>query len=387
MSYITKDKFKELAEVRAPNCISIYIPTSPKGDRDEDKIKFKNQIQKLEKQLEESGLDQREIESTLEPAKKLLKDSHFWSHLSNGLAVFIFQDEFRTFISEHEFETQIYLNDHLHLLQLIRDIGNKEFHLLILSGNTVKLYQGDEVHLEEIEMDDDFPNSMIDAIGEDYEQKSLQFRSGLTESESGVFHGHGSGSDAETKKEFEKFFHALDDALNKHLPSESDKPLIIASDEHTFHHFKNVSSYSNLFEKPMAGNHEETSETDLLKMSRELLGESTDSNLDQAKAKFHEMVNKGESSAELAKVIGAAYNGQVAELFIDTGTELHGYFDPQTNELTLHESPETSSVDLLNFAAVHTILKDGSVFLLEKDEMPVETAPLNANFRYEVVTA
>jgi hypothetical protein len=387
MSYITKDKFKELAEITAPNCISIYIPTSPSGDRNEDKIRFKNQIQKLEKQLEELGLDERERDAKLKPARKLLEDTRFWNNLSYGLAVFIYENTFQTFISEHEFETQTYLNDHLHLLQLIKDIGNKEFHLLILSGNTVKLYQGDEVHLEEMEMDDDFPKSMTDAIGEDYEQKSLQFRSGLTESESGVFHGHGSGSDAETKKEFEKFFHALDDALNKHLPSEGHRPLIIASDEHTFHHFKNVSSYPNLFEKPLAGNHEETSETDLLKMSLKLLGDNTDSSLKQAKTDFQEMVSKGESSADLTKVVGAAYNGQVAELFVEPGTELPGYFDPQTNELTLHESSETSSVDLLNLAAVHTVVQGGKVYLLEKDEMPVETAPLNANFRYEVVSA
>jgi len=388
MSYLSKKKFNELADIRSANCISMYIPTVNVGDQSKNTINFKNQLKKVKNELAQSGFQEREIDKVLEPATNLLEDSDFWNELSKGLAVFVYDGKLETFISDHTFHEKAYVHDHLHLLQLVEEVGKKtDFYLLLLSGNTVGLYHGNNEDLKPINTGDDIPKSLKDAVGFDYEQKALQHRSGHSEAEGTMYHGQGSGGDAENKREFEKFFRTLDDGLSNYLPSDGSKPLVVASDEHTFHHFREVSDYPGLFEKPLRGNHEETSESELLSESLKLILENTDSGLKDAKANFDALLAKGQSSSETSKVIGAAFYGQVEDLFISKNAELYGYFSPDSNEVTIHSNPETSSVDLLNFVAVHTMKKDGKVYLIQADEMPDETAPVNANFRYDVVSA
>jgi hypothetical protein len=55
--------------------------------------------------------------------------------------------------------------------------------------------------------------------------------------------------------------------------------------------------------------------------------------------------------------------------------------------VTINEEERISSADLLNFSAVHVILKGGQVFLLNEADMPDATSALNAVFRYRVVSA
>jgi len=386
MSYLSKNRFKELSEIQAPYCISIYLPTIRVGDQGKNRLRFKNQLKAVKNELTALSLQEKEVKNIIEPARSLLDGIDFWNDLKDGLAVFIHDGKLDTLTSDHSFQPKVYVNDHLHLLQLSEEVGNRiEFHLLVLSGNSVKLYEGDNDQLQQIEIENRVPTSLEEAVGSDYEQKALQYRSGQGEAEGGMYHGQGSGSDAETKKEFRKFFHALDDWLNKQLPVIKKKPLIVAGDEHTFHLFREVTTYPLLFEEPLRGNHEKTADNALLEQSLALISANADKGLEEAKANFQELLIRGKSSSQLSQVIGAAYYGQVAELFVNESVELQGYFSPDTNEVTIHDSPEVSSVDLLNFAAIQTINQDGKAYLLNKDEMPDKTAPLNANFRYEVV--
>jgi hypothetical protein len=60
---------------------------------------------------------------------------------------------------------------------------------------------------------------------------------------------------------------------------------------------------------------------------------------------------------------------------------LWGAFDPVTNKVELHEDAKAGDRDLLDSAAVQTLLNGGQVYAVQPEQMPVE-APVAALFRY-----
>lgn len=58
--------------------------------------------------------------------------------------------------------------------------GAGRFFLLALSLNAVRLFEGTRDHIAETAIQQIVPQQMEDTVGSDYEQKSLQFRSGQT---------------------------------------------------------------------------------------------------------------------------------------------------------------------------------------------------------------
>ena len=63
------------------------------------------------------------------------------------------------------------------------------------------------------------------------------------------------------------------------------------------------------------------------------------------------------------------------------GQQLWGEFDPDTMTVDLHPEPEPDDEDMLDFAAIHTLLNGGTVYAVEPEKVPDE-APAAAIFRY-----
>jgi hypothetical protein len=83
----------------------------------------------------------------------------------------------------------------------------------------------------------------------------------------------------------------------------------------------------------------------------------------------------------LREAVAAAYYGRIDHLFVAVGVQQWGNFDPQANELQIHSENEPGDEDLLNAAAIQTVLNGGTVYALEPQAVP-EQAPLAAVFRY-----
>ncbi len=96
---------------------------------------------------------------------------------------------------------------------------------------------------------------------------------------------------------------------------------------------------------------------------------------------YRQMAGTGLTSNDVKEIVPAAYYGRVEILFVVTGRQLWGAFDPDTNEVELNPVAEHGNGDLLDLAAAHTILNGGVVYAVEPDKMP-ENVPLVAVYRY-----
>jgi len=87
------------------------------------------------------------------------------------------------------------------------------------------------------------------------------------------------------------------------------------------------------------------------------------------------------ASDAIEEALPAAFYGRVESLFVALDQEQWGRFDPATNTLALHTEAESGDVDLLDVAAIQTLLHGGKVYAVERTEMPGDSL-VAAVFRY-----
>ena len=78
----------------------------------------------------------------------------------------------------------------------------------------------------------------------------------------------------------------------------------------------------------------------------------------------------------------AAWDGRVDVLFVAVGVRrVWGSFAPDTRMIEIAEEAPGLNEDLLNLAAIHTMLNRGTVYAVPPADMPDETS-VAAIFRY-----
>lgn len=98
-----------------------------------------------------------------------------------------------------------------------------------------------------------------------------------------------------------------------------------------------------------------------------------------AAARYRQLAGTGQTSRDVREIVAAAYYGRVETLFAASGTQQWGVFDPDTGDVDLYEGPEGG--DLLEFAAIQTILHHGTVYVTNLEKMPADADAVSV-FRY-----
>ena len=129
MEVITKEDFKELAQHEGDNSISLFIPTHRAGvevNEKQDAIIYKNAIQEITRQLQQKGINQRDIDNLLQPAFELYKDDVFWNNQQDGLAVFLSPDNFKVFKLPYMVKEELFINSSFFITPLLPAITNNQ---------------------------------------------------------------------------------------------------------------------------------------------------------------------------------------------------------------------------------------------------------------------
>lgn len=379
---MTRKIFKELAEVRQRTCISVYLPTERVGDNKKARIRFKNIIQGARNELQELGMQGKDILEFTKPFDMLLEDSEIWRHMSDGLAVFLSPGKFAYSAFPIRFTDQLQVGNHFYLLPLMPVFnGDGRFFVLTLSLKKAQLFEGSRDHMSEIEIEDLVPQSINDTVGYDYEQKSLQFRTGQSAEGKGLYHGQGRGKDYK-KDEIEKHLREVNRNLVDILQG-YDAPLVLACVDYIYPIFKKVNTYEHLFGKHIPGNADEAQMQWLHGKAWELLSAHFQKHRRETLKHYQFLASKGRTSSILEDVVLAAEEGQIETLFVAKGEQRFGVIDPADNGgIRLHDEKNYHNYCLLDFAARSAFLKGSKVYLMDGEEMPDKGSVISATLRF-----
>jgi hypothetical protein len=384
MNHISIEKFKELARINKPHCISIFTPTHRAGQEVNEMIdqkNLKNQLKEVREELYTYQLDKRETDKLLQPIEDLADDNGFWKLQSDGLAVFRNYDEFLYFTIPVYFDAFTYVNNHFYLKPLLPYINDDDtFFLLALSLNGARLFEGFPYRIDELSVEDIFPGEPEEVLGYDFKEKNLQFRTGQARNSQTLFHGHGKGKE-DAKLEILKYFRAIHEGVNQ-IMEDKDIPLVLAAVDYLIPLYREVNSYKHLFQDFISGNPEHEDPVLLHEKARELLKEYFNRKRAEKVSTFEKALSDGKASFKEEDIIPAAINQQIDTLFIRNLEVLWGIYDKNTNKIITRDKKNGQNACLLNMAAVHTILNKGSAYLMDADKMPEPSTKLNAIFRF-----
>jgi hypothetical protein len=383
MDLLEKEELKMLIQRREGPSVSIYMPTHRAfPETKQDPIRFKNLLRESEEQLKAGGLRSPDAKRLLKPAKALVKDGLFWQYQADGLATFISSDLFYHYHLPLKFDELLVVTDRFHIKPLLPLFSHEGlFYILALSQNEVRLFQCSRYSIREVELED-VPRSMSEALQYDDPEKQLQFHTRAPAAGGGraaMFHGHGVGKD-DAKNNILRYFQQVDQGLRNILKEEL-APLVLAGVDYLFSIYREANSYPHLVEQGITGNPESLKAEELHGQAWGIVEPQFLKAQEEAMAKYKQLAGSARASKDLKEIVPAACEGRIDSLWVAVGVQQWGFFDPDKRTVHIHAEPEPGDEDLLDFAAVHTILNGGTVYAMKPEEMPDE-APLAAVFRY-----
>ncbi len=382
MELLSGEQLKGLMSKQDGPCLSMFMPTHRTGGEiKQDQIRFKNLLRNAEERLAALGLRTQESLDFLAPLQKLTSNVLFWRKQIDGLAFFVSRDVFHSFSLPVSFEELVLISDRFHIKPLLPLFGQfPRYYLLALSQNQVRLYEGASVRLWEVDVKG-LPENMQVALHYDEPEKQVRFRGGQAAGgdRGAMMSGHGAEID-DTKDNLLKYFRKIDRGLREYLRDET-APLVVAAVEYLFPIYREVNSYANLMEEGIPGNPEGLSSEALHRLSWPIVKPFFRRAIEAAIAQYRRFSGTGLASNDIEVIVAAASHGRIANLFIARGARQWGFIDPEKDFVKLLDGQEPGSEDLLDFAAVHTYLSGGAVYVLAQDEMP-DYNRVAAAFRY-----
>lgn len=380
---LSKELFAELAGYNADYCISLFIATHRAGvaiNEHFDPAQFKNALQDVTNRLKEKGLDPGHIEHLLKPGYDMVRDNSFWLKLSPGLAVFIANGYFKYIRMPLTPVEEVIIENSFYVAPLVPVMTSREqFYLLVISKKQAKLFRADKFGMEYVPVEN-LPGGIDDVTGDDKDSETM-FRTGGRGGTGGAnFHGIGGGN-PDDKTNIATYLESVDDVVWKNVLSKETSPLLLAGVEYLIPIYKSVSDYNHIWEDALTGSHEHEDTATLHRQAIEKMRPYFQQRVNKALADYGNKSATALTSSIAADVVPAAYYGKVSHLFVCKGEHIWGKFDENRNELLFHDSQDTGGDDLLDNAVEKTILMGGEVFILDKEQMPVDSQ-LAAIMRY-----
>lgn len=391
----TRTELQRLAEHRAPHCVSIFRTLAADGDPNQtNPVHLKKALQEAEAQLAKRGLDKPDIVTLLAPLHELVPEQAQGWQGARGLALLHSPQRTRLTLLPQPLADETRVGDRFYLKPLVRLLGgSRSFHLLALSQQQVRLFDGDEAGLLERPLGE-IPARLQDVVGHDFEDRSVQFHTrspgrGTAEGRDGVFHGQGRANDAQ-EAERAQFLKAVARGVEDTL-TESEQPLVVVAVKELQAAFRKECTLPTLLPEGVEGSPDGRPQTALHRDAWPRVEQHLDERRQEAKRRYQETADDTRRSARAEEVVRAAIHGRVDTLFATAERPLWGRYLPDRDEVTLGPneprsdeagaSPPDALEDLADRAAVETLRQGGQVLVWPEAEIP-EGAPLAALFRY-----
>ncbi len=364
MKQLSQAELEALMQRRDSVCVSLYAPMVKAGpETQQNAIRFKNLLREVADALGERGMTPQEVARFLEPASVLIDDTPFWQHQSDGLAVFLAQGFFRYYRVPIEVRELAVVEERFHLKPMLPLLaGDGRFYILALSQKRARLLEATRHSVREVDLGD-LPASLTDALGHEVEMPSGQ-----------------GGAEDDVKVEIRKFFNLLDKGIGS-VVADKNAPLVLAGVEPLFPLYREVSGYPELIEGGVAGNPDEVSNEELHARAWPVVEPVFTASQDAAVEQFRQLAGTGRASTRLDEVVRAADDGRVDTLFVGLGMRRWGRFDREQRTVALANDNGPGTEDLVDFAAIQTVLKGGTVYAVGPENVPDGDA-VAAVFRY-----
>ena len=353
MEILSKEDLRQLWSNTSAPCVSLYLPAHRAGaGTQQDLVRLRNLMREAESGLRASGRGRGEISKLLAPARELLDDREFWRRQSDGLAILSSPAISRLYRLRLPVPEVAVTSDRFHLRPLLASLAaDWQYYVLGLSQSQVRVFQATRDSIVELNA----PN--------------LPARLAAT------LRGRIVGQQSPFA-----YFQAVDQGMAD-LLSRNNAPIVLAAVDFINALYREVNTSAALLEDWIPIAPEELSPEQVHEKAASIASAAFAKEQAKAIDQYSQLWFTGRTANTLADILPAAHQGRVQSLFVASGVQVWGLYDEARQRTAIFDEPAAQDQDLLNLAAVQTLLTRGSVYAVEPWEMPGGGA-VAAVFRY-----
>ena len=370
------EQLKELLSSSGP-CVSLYFPVSRQNlNPGEDERHWKQVIRRLEPEMSRFGDTSRNL---LDPLRSWDTVGEDRNGKGKTLVVFRSPDFFRRMWLRADIAEQIKVGPQFFIRPLLPLMTDPVFYILALSLNDVRLLRCTLDSSEQVPLTGAITSfdSYMNSAKPDHLLENRSSAGPSSGSSKGVTGG--TGTEAEDHGEYvAHYFRQIDRVLNSTL-HETSEPVVLVGVEYELSLYRSLSTYPRLAGDGVHGAPNGLKGGEMHARALEVLRQHRAAILDKVLAEYNHLAGGGRATNRLKEIVTAAHDGRVVKLIVSDSLEQPGAMDEATHQVTGNNSG--GEYDLLNNAAVETILHAGQVFVAPNKKMP-NGSPLAAIFRY-----
>ncbi|MEZ5175535.1 MAG: hypothetical protein R2823_04945 [Acidimicrobiia bacterium] len=370
---VDENLFDGLAARRGTSLVSIVIPTHERGrEVTQDPIRFKNQVSRIDEELESLGWRRRKRAAHLQGAKDLVDDREFWEHQGPGLAFYLADDGASWAIAlGHRPEPAFWIMPTFAVRPLLMELTAVELDALALSRGLVGLYTVSARSVRRV--DADLPASFDDVnwfVDRETQRQQHPDRVGSDRNR----HGHDPRS--QEHEDLARFLREVDRALP---PGPRELPLVVLGDDDLVARFANITDRDTTSPN-RSGFPTSVSDEQIRDMAKPIVEDAEQERTNRFITKAVDRAGSGQGTSQITEAIRAALSGRVELLITDIGADpIWGRIDEATHRVTVTEDRGADDVDLLDRLVVLTTSNGGDVYGVMD---AVDGHPFIATYRY-----
>lgn len=340
-NHITRAELSELLKLNGQTYLSLYMPMARSfPDQEQNPVRYRNLLRQLREQLGSNGGAGQE--ALLEPFEQLLHDDTLWRNPRDGLVVLGGEGVFKVYSLYQPVEERVQIDQQPYLkplLQISQSAGT--FQVLCVTRDAVRLFKGDQNVLNEVEMHEDVPRSLEEALGSELTpgnqlgNPNAHSRAGEKQSGAAV-HDQGGGKQDEVNLDRERYFRAIDKAIIEH--HSRGLPVILAALPRNQAAYRAISHNPQLLEEGIALDPALLDAAALRQHAGEIITRRHNAWLDSVLERYGAAQGKQLACENIAEIGEAVYSGRVSVLLVESGRVLPGTVDPQSGAVDLHET-------------------------------------------------
>lgn len=366
MDLMSRAEFEELVGEGSGPRVSLFAPThrvTGTKERDQDRLRWKNLLTAVEHALAKDGLERPDVDELLAPARELHGDGMAWSHMADGLAMFLRKGWSAAYRVPLELPELGAVGPGFVLGPLLPLLADQNYVVLTLSQRRVRVLRGSRDQIGELALPG-VPQAFGDVFETDgprADSAGSRFTSpGLT----GGVHGS-SSQDNVHKEDVVEYFREVARGVEEQLAGRSI-PMILAGLPEWVAVYRDLSSYPHLVDGAIEHNPDGMSDDELRAAAWQLVDARLSEEGRRLLDRFHEQRARGTGALGADQVLTAANEGRVDTLMMTAdGCYTGGNGGP---EVVLPLRDREDLCGLADAAARATLRNGGAVRVL--DELP-----------------
>ncbi len=381
-THITAQEIKEWGAASGP-WVTIFLPVSVPGRAKRalpDRLRAA--AAKAEENLAERSTVSTLIRKVVDPITANIDIIQEEAH-GQTLVLFASEHTCRKYFVAEKLEEKVIAADNIYIRPFLENLeGKREFYILALSQNDIRLLRCDEHSSEEVDLGDYIPRSLLEDMGTAKPDHVLDNRSApgpSAGSSKGVMFG--TSTDKEDRDEYLlHFYKDVSKGIGELLKGREKTPLVVCGVEYELALYRKVNTWANTCPDGVKGAPNGLKGGEMHARALECINKMRDTELAEILA-HHDRQAGEAATAGVNEIVRAAYDGRVLHLLTAATAQAMGNFDEASHRARTHQVPRSGDECLINAAAVQTILHSGRVHVMAQARVP-GNRPMGAIMRY-----